>query len=74
MSPTPRATATMAPTATIATNAPATPPETPTAIIVQPHTGSPHAGDSAPLTRLYVLVGLLLMLYGAIFGWWRRRR
>jgi hypothetical protein len=32
-----------------------------------------HTGGSAPLAGLYVVAGLLLILYGVIFGWWRRR-
>jgi hypothetical protein len=42
-------------------------------VIVQPHTGSPHAGDSAPLTGLYVIAGLLIILYCILFGKFRRR-
>jgi hypothetical protein len=40
-----------------------------------PHTGRPSDNTPAmPYAPLVVLTGLLIVLYGILWGWWRRRR
>jgi ABC-type transport system involved in multi-copper enzyme maturation permease subunit len=65
-------TATMENTPIPATNAPTAP--LPTPIIVVPHTGRPsNNAPTLPYAPLVVLTGLLIVLYGILYGKFRRR-